>query len=101
MKAGNYVKKNKNSNENFFQVQGKIISNSLVNNTFLVECIANKKVIVADIAARFRTAQGKKKARRKFLEGRKVIVEITLKDLKRGQIISLIDEQIDEQKYDE
>ena len=72
-----------NSND-FLSARGKVIK-LLRNNTFRIEC-DNGKVVTANIASRFRTATGRRKA--KIVIGDKVIVEISLGDLEKGQIVS-------------
>jgi len=72
----------------FFQVRGTI-KRRLSNSLFRVEC-DNGKIITADIATRSFNVQGRKIRMAELVEGRKVVVEITLKDLEKGQIVSLI-----------
>ena len=72
------------TNKEFFPVRGKIIE--LINRKqFRVEC-DNGKIITADVATRFRNEQGRRRA--KIVVGERVIVEITLGDLEKGQIVS-------------
>jgi translation initiation factor IF-1 len=72
----------------FFQTQGKI-KRRLKNNFFQVEC-NNGEIIIADIATRSSSIQGRKARVTELVEGKEVVVKISLKDLKKGQIISLI-----------
>lgn len=72
-----------NKKESFFQEKGKVIK-KLRNKFFCVE-FENGKEVIADIGARFRGPENKKRS--KIVEGDKVIVEITLKDPEKGQII--------------
>jgi translation initiation factor IF-1 len=76
-------------NKDFLATRGKVIR-LLRNNTFNIEC-NNGKIVTANIAARFRTAAGKRRA--KIVVGDKVIVEISLRDLEKGQIVSFFDER--------
>ena len=73
----------------FFQVRGRI-EQRLRNNVFRVKC-DNGKIIIADIASRFRTVQGRRRV--KLGEGRRVVVEVPLRDLEKGQIVSLVEER--------
>ena len=73
--------------KDFLATQGKVIK-LLRNNTFLIEC-SNGKIVSASVAARFRTPTGGRKA--KVVIGDKVIVEVSLRDLEKGQIVSFID----------
>ena len=70
--------------------QGRI-EKKLGSGLFQVKCDNNGEIITAYIASCFRTAQGKRRA--KLVEGSRVVVKITLRDLKKGQIISLIEKQ--------
>ena len=72
------------SKQDFFPTRGKVIELQR-NKTFLVEC-DNGKVIIATIAARFRTSSGRRRS--KITQGDKVIVEIPLRDPEKGEIIS-------------
>jgi translation initiation factor IF-1 len=69
--------------ENFFKTKG-VITKKLKNANFLVKC-ENEKVVTANIGSRFRNNYGGRRA--KVIEGDKVIVEITLSDLEKGQIV--------------
>lgn len=71
-----------NSND-FLSARGKVIK-LLRNNNFRIEC-DNGKIVTANIASRFRTAAGRRRA--KIVIGDKVIVEISLGDLEKGQIV--------------
>ena len=72
------------TNKEFFAVRGKVIE--LINRKqFRVEC-DNGKIINADVATRFRNEQGRRRA--KIVVGERVVVEITLGDLAKGQIVS-------------
>ena len=73
-----------NSND-FLSARGEVIK-LLRNNTFRIKCDNGKKV-TANIASRFRTATGRRKA--KIVIGDKVIVEISLGDLEKGSIVGL------------
>ena len=70
-------------NKDFLLTQGKV-TKLLRNNTFNIEC-DNGKIVIANIASRFRTATGRRKA--KIIIGDKIIVEISLGDLEKGQIV--------------
>ncbi len=84
-KSTNYRPKN---NEKFFQTRGVVIKKTR-NNLFSVKC-DNGRIITADIAARFRTASGRRRAR--ITANDRVLIEIPLIDLEKGQIVSLIEE---------
>jgi translation initiation factor IF-1 len=71
-------------NKDFFQTKGKILK-KLGNKLFLVKC-ENGKEITADIGARFRNVNREKKKSR-IIEGDKVVIEITVNDLEKGQIV--------------
>ncbi|CAG8456721.1 27243_t:CDS:10 [Gigaspora margarita] len=72
------------TNKEFFSVRGKVIE--LINRKqFRVEC-DNGKIIMADVATRFRNEYGRRRA--KIVVGERVIVEIVLGDLEKGQIVS-------------
>ena len=75
------------TNKDFFQTKGKVIR-LLRNGFFLVEC-DNGRTIMADIASRFRTFRKRRKA--KIVEGDRVVVEITLRDLEKGQIVGFVE----------
>ncbi|CAG8675100.1 10984_t:CDS:2, partial [Cetraspora pellucida] len=62
---------------------------------FRVAC-GNGKIIEADMPARFRTKQGRRRAA--IVVGDKVKVEIILGDLSKGQIISLVEEDAGDKK---
>ena len=49
-------------------------------------------MIDADVPARFRTKEGRRRA--SIVVGDRVVVEITLGDLGKGQIVSLIEQSI-------
>jgi translation initiation factor IF-1 len=69
----------------FFQVQG-VIKKQMRNKFYLIKC-NNDKEIVCNVASRFRSPTGRRKA--KIVIGDKVIVEISLGDLEKGQIVGL------------
>ncbi|WNE41097.1 MAG: Translation initiation factor IF-1 [Mycoplasmataceae bacterium] len=73
-------------NKDFFSTQGKVIE-SINRRQFRIEC-DNGKIIIADVAARFRNERGGKRA--KIVFGDRVVVEITLRDPEKGQIVSMI-----------
>ena len=77
-------------NKDFFSTQGEVIE-WINKKKFRVKC-DNGKVIDAEIPARFRTKEGRRRAN--IVVGDKVKVEITLGDLGKGQIVSLIEENI-------
>ena len=78
------------TNKDFFPVRGKVIE--LINKKrFRVEC-GGGRIITADVAARFRNERGRRRAR--IVVGDKVVVEIILGDLEKGQIVSLVEENI-------
>jgi translation initiation factor IF-1 len=76
------------NNKDFLPVRGKVIK-LLRNSAFRVEC-DNGKIVIATLASRFRTASGRRKA--KIVMGDKVIVEVPLGDLEKGQIVSFVEE---------
>ncbi|MEG7978608.1 MAG: hypothetical protein NY202_01475 [Mollicutes bacterium UO1] len=76
------------TNKEFFPTRGKVIE--LINKKeFRVEC-DNGRIIEANVAARFRTKQGRRRA--KIVEGDRVIVEIIVAEPGKGHIVSLVDE---------
>lgn len=75
------------NNKGFLPVRGKVIK-MLRNNSFRIEC-ENGKIVIATIASRFRTVSGRRRA--KIVVGDKVVVEINLGDLEKGQIVTLIE----------
>ena len=78
----------KKSNKEFFSTRGEIIE-WINKKKFRVRC-DNGKVIEADVPARFRTKEGRR--RTMMVVGDKVVVEIPLGDLGKGQIVSLVEE---------
>ncbi|CFW92903.1 Translation initiation factor IF-1 [endosymbiont DhMRE of Dentiscutata heterogama] len=86
-----YFKLNKDKkHREFFTTQGEVIE--LINKKkFRVACV-NGKIIEADMPARFRTKQGRR--RTAIVVGDRVKVEIILGDLSKGQIVSLVEEDI-------
>ncbi|CAG8654063.1 4804_t:CDS:2, partial [Ambispora gerdemannii] len=72
------------TNKEFFSVEGKVIE-LIYNKRFRVEC-KNGKIITADVANRFRNEQGWRRA--KIVVGDRVVVEVVLGDLEKGQIVS-------------
>jgi translation initiation factor IF-1 len=77
------------NNEDFLQTKGTVIK-LLGNNTFLIKC-NNGETIKATVAARFRTPTGGRRA--KVIVADQVKVEISLRDLKKGQIVSFVQEK--------
>lgn len=78
----------KKTNNNFLPpTQGEIIER-MNRKQFLVRCADNNKVIRAEVVARFRTKEGRRRAR--IAVGDKVIVEIVLRDQEKGEIISVV-----------
>jgi len=77
-------------NKDFFTTHGEVIE-WINKKKFKVRC-DNGKVIDADVPARFRTKEGRRRAA--IVVGDRVVVEITLGDLGKGQIVSLIEESI-------
>jgi translation initiation factor IF-1 len=76
------------TNKEFFPTQGKVIE--LINKKeFRVKC-DNGRIIKANVASRFRTKQGRRRA--KIVEGDRVVVEIIMAEPEKGQIVSLVDE---------
>lgn len=75
------------TNKDFFQTKGKV-TRLLRNGFFLVEC-DNGKTVMADIASRFRTLRKRRKA--KIVENDKVVVEISLRDSEKGQIVGFVE----------
>jgi len=73
------------NNNNFLTTEGKVIK-LLRNNIFRIEC-DNGKIVNANVAARFRTPTGSRRAR--LVIGDRVVVELSLGDLEKGQIVSL------------
>lgn len=73
----------KNNKQDFLSVRGKVIK-LLRNSMFCIEC-ENGKIVTANVASRFRTSAGRRKA--KIVVGDKVIVELSLGDLEKGQIV--------------
>ena len=71
-------------------VQGKVIER-INRKEFLVRC-DNNKVIKAYVVARFRTKEGRRRAN--IDVGKKVVVEIILRDQEKGEIISLVEESV-------
>jgi translation initiation factor IF-1 len=88
MKTNKSITHQPKNNEKFLQTRGVVIKR-VRNNVFLVKC-DNGKIITTDIAARFRTASGKRKAR--ITANDRVLIEIPLIDLEKGQIVSLVEE---------
>ncbi|MCE8164085.1 MAG: hypothetical protein I3273_06735 [Candidatus Moeniiplasma glomeromycotorum] len=74
-------------NKNFFSVQGKVIE-LITKKKFRIEC-DNGRIITADVASRFRTGQGRRRA--KIVVGDKVVVEIIMSDPEKGQVVSLVE----------
>ena len=77
-------------NKDFFSTRGEVIE-WINKKKFRVKC-DNGIIIDADMPARFRTKGGRRRA--SIVVGDKVVVEITLRDLEKGQIVSLIEENI-------
>ena len=77
-------------NKDFFSTRGEVIE-WINKKKFRVKC-DNGIIIDADMPTRFRTKGGRRRA--SIVVGDKVMVEITLRDLKKGQIVSLIEENI-------
>ena len=71
-------------NKDFFSTQGEVIE-WINKKKFRVKC-DNGKIITADVATRFRNEYGRRRA--KIVVGERVVVEITLGDLEKGQIVS-------------
>ena len=77
------------TNNNFLpSIQGEVIER-INRKQFLVRCIDNNKVIKAEVVARFRTKEGRRRAR--IALGDKVMVEIVLRDQEKGEIISVVE----------
>lgn len=74
-------------NKDFFSTRGEVIE-WISKKKFRVKC-DNGKIIDADVPARFRTKEGRRRAM--IVVGDRVVVEITLGDLGKGQIVSLIE----------
>ena len=74
-------------NKDFFSTQGEVVE-WISKKKFRVKC-DNGKIIGADVPARFRTKEGRRRAA--IVVGDRVVVEITLKDPEKGQIVSLIE----------
>ena len=77
-------------NKDFFSTQGEVIE-WINKKKFRVKC-DNGKIIDADVPARFRTKGGRRRAN--IVVGDRVRIEITLGDLGKGQIVSLIEENV-------
>jgi len=73
-------------NRDFLLTKGKVIK-LLRNNCFRIEC-DNGKIVNASVAARFRTPTGGRRA--KLIIGDRVVLEVSLGDLEKGQIVSLV-----------
>jgi len=77
---------NKINKKEYLEVIGTVIK-TLPNNSFFIDC--KKKKIIANMASRFRTKDGRRKT--KIIVGDTVLVALSLNDLGNGQIISLIE----------
>jgi translation initiation factor IF-1 len=76
-------------NRDFLLTKGKVVK-LLRNNAFRIEC-DNGKIVNASVAARFRTPTGGRRAR--LIIGDRVMVELSLGDLEKGQIVSLAEKK--------
>ena len=77
-------------NRDFLLTKGKVIK-LLRNNCFRIEC-DNGEIVSASVAARFRTPTGGRRA--KLIIGDRVMLEVSLGDLGKGQIVSLVRNEI-------
>ena len=79
----------KKTNNNFLPpTRGEVIER-INRKQFLVRCVDNNQVIKAEVVARFRTPEGRRRA--KIAVGDKVIVEIVLRNQEKGEIISVVE----------
>jgi translation initiation factor IF-1 len=74
------------NDKDFLLTRGKVIK-LLRGNTYRIECDNGQVINSATVAARFRTPTGGRRA--KLVIGDRVMIEISLGDLEKGQIVSL------------
>ena len=75
--------------KDFFINQGEVIER-INKKKFWVKC-DNGKVINANVPDRFRTKSGRRRAN--IVVGDRVVIEIDVRDQKKGDIVSLIEEE--------
>jgi len=72
-------------NKDILLTRGTVVE-LLKNNTFRIEC-DNGKMVQVSVAARFRTPTGRRRA--KLVVGDRVMIEVSLGDLEKGQVVAL------------
>jgi translation initiation factor IF-1 len=76
------------TNKNFYIPDHGEVIERINKKKFRVKC-DNGKVIYADVPDRFRTKSGRRRAH--INVGDRVVVEIILRDLEKGEIVSLVE----------